>query len=88
MKDAARLLFILTNSHWISDTDARIQAVMRSEFKNATCITIAHRLPTIMDSDFVLVMNDGVAVEFDDPKVLLRRPNGVFRELYEASTNI
>ena len=27
-----------------ADTDARIQRVFRSEFKNATCITVAHRL--------------------------------------------
>ena len=42
-----------------ADTDARIQRVFRSEFKNATCITVAHRLNTIMDSDLVLVMDDG-----------------------------
>lgn len=29
-----------------ADTDARIQRVFRSEFKNATCITVAHRLNT------------------------------------------
>jgi ABC-type multidrug transport system fused ATPase/permease subunit len=32
-------------------TDARIQKVMRSEFANSKCITVAHRINTIMDSD-------------------------------------
>lgn len=41
-----------------------------------------------MDSDFILVMDDGKAVEFENPKTLLRDPTGVFRQLYEASTNI
>ena len=60
---------------------------MRSEFADATCITVAHRLNTIMDSDFILVMNDGQAAEFDNPKVLMRKPGGLFRELVEASAH-
>ena len=70
-----------------ADTDARIQSVMRTEFAKATCITVAHRLNTIMDSDYILVMHDGRAAEFDKPKVLLRRPGGFFRELVEASAS-
>lgn len=60
---------------------------MRTEFKKATCITVAHRLNTIMDSDYILVMDDGRAAEFDKPKVLLRKHGGLFRELVEASAN-
>ena len=47
-----------------ADTDARIQRVFRTEFKNATCITVAHRLNTIMDSDLVLVMDNGKVNEW------------------------
>lgn len=67
-----------------ADTDARIQKVFRSEFNNATCITVAHRLNTIMDSDYVLVMDDGRAAEFDKPSNLLSRENGIFRSLVDA----
>mmetsp|Transcript_23427 Transcript_23427/g.65388 ORF Transcript_23427/g.65388 Transcript_23427/m.65388 type:complete len:488 (-) Transcript_23427:82-1545(-) len=67
-----------------ADTDARIQKVMRSEFANATCITIAHRINTIMDNDYILVMDDGRAAEFDTPKNLLSK-GGMFRSLVEAS---
>ncbi len=67
-----------------ADTDARIQRVFRSEFNNATCITVAHRLNTIMDSDFVLVMDDGQAAEFDKPSVLLTKEDGIFKSLVDA----
>ena len=68
-----------------ADTDARIQKVMRSEFADATCITVAHRINTIMDSDFILVMNNGRAAEFDTPKNLLAK-GGMFRDLVQAAS--
>jgi ATP-binding cassette subfamily C (CFTR/MRP) protein 1 len=67
-----------------ADTDARIQRVFRSEFSDATCITVAHRLNTIMDSDYVLVMDDGLATEFDKPSSLLSKDDGVFKSLVDA----
>ena len=67
-----------------ADTDARIQRVFRHEFKNATCITVAHRLNTIMDSDLVLVMDDGRAAEFDKPSALLSKEDGLFKGLVDA----
>eukprot|EP00560_Eucampia_antarctica_P007002 CAMPEP_0197828720 /NCGR_PEP_ID=MMETSP1437-20131217/5242_1 /TAXON_ID=49252 ORGANISM="Eucampia antarctica, Strain CCMP1452" /NCGR_SAMPLE_ID=MMETSP1437 /ASSEMBLY_ACC=CAM_ASM_001096 /LENGTH=1315 /DNA_ID=CAMNT_0043430055 /DNA_START=350 /DNA_END=4300 /DNA_ORIENTATION=+ len=66
-----------------ADTDARIQRVMRTEFHDSTCIIVAHRLNTIMDSDYILVMNDGRAVEFDTPKQLINA-GGYFKELVDA----
>ena len=65
------------------ETDQRIQRVFREEFKNATCITVAHRLNTIMDSDLVLVMDDGRAAEFDTPSSLLS-VDGMFKSLVDA----
>lgn len=66
-----------------ADTDARIQKVFREQFKYATCITVAHRLNTIMDSDLVLCMDDGKAAEFDKPSVLLSK-GGIFKSLVDA----
>ena len=45
-------------------TDERIQHALRSEFKESTLITIAHRLRTIMDYDKVLVLDEGKVVEY------------------------
>ncbi|KAI9582553.1 probable multidrug resistance-associated protein lethal(2)03659 [Glossina fuscipes] len=52
-------------------TDALVQTTIRQKFKDCTVLTIAHRLNTIMDSDKVLVMDAGRAVEFAPPYELL-----------------
>ena len=66
------------------DTDEKIQRAMRSEFKDCTTITVAHRLNTIMDSSHILVMDDGRKAEFDSPEVLMQKEGGLFRGLVEA----
>jgi ATP-binding cassette subfamily C (CFTR/MRP) protein 4 len=59
--------------------------MLRTSFRRTTLLTIAHRLHTIMDYDVVLVMDDGRAVEFGPPKVLLQDDNGFFTNLVEAT---
>jgi len=66
-------------------TDATIQTMIRENFKDATVLTIAHRLNTIMDSDRVLVLNDGHVAEYDSPQALLKKPDGLFRAMVEKS---
>ncbi|CAG9854730.1 unnamed protein product [Phyllotreta striolata] len=62
-------------------TDSLIQHTIRKKFANCTVLTIAHRLHTIMDSDKVLVMEAGRAVEFDRPWKLLENETGLFSSL-------
>ncbi|KAL4709187.1 hypothetical protein ACJJTC_008115 [Scirpophaga incertulas] len=56
-------------------TDKFIQETIKKHFALSTVLTIAHRLNTIMDSDKILVMSSGQAVEFDHPYTLLSDPN-------------
>ncbi|RLM74168.1 MRP-like ABC transporter [Panicum miliaceum] len=56
-------------------TDAAIQRIIREEFAECTVISIAHRIPTVMDSDKVLVLDEGLVREFDAPSKLMGRPS-------------
>lgn len=42
-----------------SQTDAVIQKIIREDFADRTIISIAHRIPTVMDCDRVLVIDAG-----------------------------
>ncbi|KAJ3053415.1 hypothetical protein HDU99_007982 [Rhizoclosmatium hyalinum] len=58
------------------NTDALIAKVLRYKggaFSGVTTLTIAHRLNTIIDYDYVLVLNDGNVVEFGAPAELLKK---------------
>lgn len=67
-----------------AETDAVIQKVMRKDFKDATVITVAHRLNTIMDSDYILVMSDAQAAEFGTPQKLIEK-GGMYYDLVQAA---
>lgn len=66
-------------------TDSLIQKTIRSHFINATVITIAHRLHTIMDSDKIVVVNEGKVVDFDHPYLLLKNTNSIFFEIVQTT---
>merc|ERR1712232_710227 len=68
-----------------NETDAAIQRMIRDNFADTTVLTIAHRLNTIMDSDRILVLEDGNLAELDTPENLLAKPDGHFKAMVDKS---
>ncbi|KAI8801573.1 P-loop containing nucleoside triphosphate hydrolase protein [Cladochytrium replicatum] len=66
-------------------SDAFIQRSLREDFADATVLTIAHRLNTIIDYDKVLVMDHGKVVEYDRPAKLLEIEGGSFAALVDET---
>ncbi|KAK4384895.1 ABC transporter C family member 10 [Sesamum angolense] len=64
-------------------TDMILQKTIRTEFADCTVITVAHRIPTVMDSTMVLAISDGKLVEFDEPMKLMKREDSLFGQLVQ-----
>ena len=65
-------------------TDEKIQGTLRREFDSCTVITIAHRLNTIADSDYILVMDDGRVGEFASPAELEKDRESMWSKLLKS----
>uniref|UniRef100_A0A8B9IBK5 ABC-type glutathione-S-conjugate transporter n=1 Tax=Anser brachyrhynchus TaxID=132585 RepID=A0A8B9IBK5_9AVES len=66
------------------ETDLQIQSTLRTQFKESTVLTIAHRINTIMDCDRILVLDNGQISEFNTPEQLIAQ-KGLFYRLMEES---
>ncbi|XP_015878168.4 ABC transporter C family member 10-like [Ziziphus jujuba] len=62
-------------------TDMILQKTIRTEFKDCTVITVAHRIPTVMDCTMVLGISDGKLVEYDGPMKLMKTEGSLFGKL-------
>ncbi|KAI8353074.1 multi drug resistance-associated protein MRP [Mortierella sp. GBAus27b] len=70
------------------ETDALVQKIIRQKFSDCTILTIAHRINTVMDSDRIMVLDQGRIVEFDSPENLTKDRNSVFYSLVKESGNL
>ena len=70
--------WVPSDSRWVKNllqflADFRaIQKIIRDEWRDATVITVAHRINTIIDCDKIMVMDAGKMIEFDSPEKLLK----------------
>ncbi|KAK2366481.1 ABC transporter C family member [Trifolium repens] len=64
-----------------NSTDLILQKIIRAEFADCTVITVAHRIPTVMDCSMVLAISDGKLEEYDEPMNLMQREESLFRKL-------
>ncbi|KAL3231715.1 hypothetical protein RNJ44_00250 [Nakaseomyces bracarensis] len=65
------------------ETDKIIQETIRKEFADRTILTVAHRLDTVLDSDRIVVLDNGEVKEFGSPDELLEQKDSIFYKLCE-----
>ena len=64
-----------------TETDAKIQSVIRSRLGHCTVLMVAHRLHTLYDFDRVAVIDAGRVAELGEPRELLKKEGSMFSEL-------
>ncbi|XP_020982729.1 ABC transporter C family member 3 isoform X2 [Arachis duranensis] len=62
-------------------TDNLIQQTLKLHFADSTIITIAHRITSILDSNMVLLLHQGVIEEYESPSKLLEDRCSSFSQL-------
>nr|XP_023012681.1 probable multidrug resistance-associated protein lethal(2)03659 [Leptinotarsa decemlineata] len=60
------------------DTEIVLEKIIEENFSKCTIFKIAHRIPSILRCDKVLVLDAGELKEFDSPLALLENKNGLF----------
>ncbi|KAL2613232.1 hypothetical protein R1flu_024924 [Riccia fluitans] len=68
-------------------TDGIIQRAVRELFGNCTVVSVAHRIPSVINSDRVLVLDEGHLKENASPEILLSDVNSLFSKLVYEYTN-
>ncbi|XP_030840128.1 multidrug resistance-associated protein 5-like [Strongylocentrotus purpuratus] len=71
-----------------AETDSLVQSTIRTAFSNCTVLTIAHRLHTVLDSDRILVLEDGTVLEMDTPAALLANPDSRLNALLSSGQDV
>jgi len=66
-----------------SRSEALIQKALTRVMAGRTSFIIAHRLATIVNADFIVVMDKGRIKEYGSHEELMKLPNGDYRQLYE-----
>ena len=82
LKDAPILLLDEATSSLDTESEHLVQNAINKLMKNRTTLVIAHRLSTIINSDNIIVIDNGEVVESGTHSELIKN-NGMYKKLYE-----
>lgn len=85
LKDPAILLLDEATSALDTESERLVQESLETIMKGRTTLVIAHRLSTILNSDKIIVMDDGKIVEEGTHKELLEK-EGIYSKLISLQT--
>ena len=81
LKDPRILILDEATSALDSRTEREIEAAIRTVAQDRTTLVIAHRLSTVVDSDEILVLSDGLVAERGNHAALLAQ-NGLYARMW------
>ncbi len=83
LKNAPILVLDEATSSLDSHSEMLIQDALEKLMTGKTTIVIAHRLSTLLKMDRIIVIDDQEIVETGTHKSLLKKPNGLYRKLWQ-----
>lgn len=87
LKDAPIVILDEATSSLDSQSEHAIQESIEELMKHRTVIAIAHRLSTLKKMDRIIVIENGKIAEDGIPEELLKKPKGVFKNLWDHQIN-
>lgn len=87
LKDPAVLILDEATSSIDSENEAAIQRALKQVCLGRTTITVAHRLSTIRDADWIYVLDDRGTVEDQGTHQDLLRRGGLYLSMWNAQTD-
>ena len=82
LKDSKIILFDEATSALDNENQNKIKIAIDNLVKNHTIIIVAHRLSTIMDADFIYLIDNGKVVASGTHKQLLKKSK-IYKSSYE-----
>lgn len=79
LKNPSILVLDDTTSALDMETELRIQRTLKSLLKEKTCFIIAHRISSVKEADFILVMENGTIIERGNHKELLAKKGSYYK---------
>lgn len=80
------VIFDEASSSLDSETEQKTQKALQQIIRGRTTVVVAHRLSTVMDSDCIIVLDDGKIIEQGTHDELLAL-SGKYKSLWSAQTN-
>ena len=69
-----------------AQTDAMIREALKKRMAGTTVILIAHRITTLMQADYIMVLEDGAVAEMGSHEQLMEH-HGIYRRIYDIQMN-
>jgi ATP-binding cassette subfamily B protein len=83
LRNARILLLDEATSALDAESEALFRDALEQLKEGRTTIVIAHRLSTVHQADTIMVMDGGEVVEEGPHALLLEKPDGGYRRLYD-----